>query len=332
MTGSSISEPAAEPTLDLSFDRAVPRELVHKAAIEQVLLTDVKRVGDEGFAFAGQLPRAHRLFNDTLHGLHDTMTLLEAARQGVVVGVHALTGLPRERQFVLGEVTMSVHDLDALRVGPEPARLTSRSATSDWRYVKGQLVSLRIGGDLYVDGRPALAIAGMGGFMDDRLYRFIRRRQRAADDSAPAPAPDSAAAPETVGRRDPANVVITAPRPADGDSRITRARVVVDGTHHTFFDHALDHVPAMLLVEAMRQATVASAWNAFGLDPAGALVTSCRAAYGRYAEHGAAIHCEATLGEPGASGQGTHMHAELRLLQFGSPIGEGALDLAFPSA
>ncbi|HEX8646572.1 MAG TPA: AfsA-related hotdog domain-containing protein [Thermoleophilaceae bacterium] len=324
------AEGAVEAGYGLTFERAMPRDLVHKAAIEQVLLTDLKPLGDDEFAFAAQLPRAHRLFNDTEHGLHDAMAILEAGRQGVTLGVHELARVPRESQFVLGELSLTVHDREGLRVGPEPTRLVGHSLTSDWRYIKGELVSLRLGGDVYLDGRPVMAIAGMGGFMNDRMYRLLRRRQRPRGDFQPGPGPADAALPREVGRRDPANVVITPPVAPDGDPRRLRAQVVVNQTHHTFFDHPLDHVPAMLLVEAMRQAAVASAAGAIGLDPGAAVVTRCRAAYGRYAELEPAIGCDVDLEEPESADGATTVTARLTMSQLGKQLGEGTLELAFP--
>jgi hypothetical protein len=108
-------------------------------------------------------------------------------------------------------------------------------------------------------------------------------------------------------------------------------QVVVDQSHHTFFDHPLDHVPAMLLVEAMRQASVASAAQIDELDPAQAAITRCRAAYGRYAEHDAAIDCDVELERPERENGTVTLTARLAMSQFGAQFGEGELTLAFPA-
>ncbi|MDX6330113.1 MAG: 2-oxo-3-(phosphooxy)propyl 3-oxoalkanoate synthase, partial [Streptomycetaceae bacterium] len=54
--------------------------------------------------------------------------------------------------------------------------------------------------------------------------------------------------PATVGRDRPRDVVLS----ATGTPDVWQLRV--DPTHPVLFDHAVDHVPGMLIVEAIRQA------------------------------------------------------------------------------
>jgi hypothetical protein len=78
--------------------------------------------------------------------------------------------------------------------------------------------------------------------------------------------------PELVGAHDPGNVVLGDPQEPGG----WPLRVCPE--HPVFFDHPLDHVPGMLILEALRQAGRARiAWPA-------AQVMACEATFERYVE------------------------------------------------
>ena len=317
--------PARDPSaLGLSFDRGVPRQLVHKAAVEQVLVTDFLDLGQWEFACAGQAPRAHAYFNDTLSDSYDTLMLLESGRQAFIRAVHELVGVPRTSQFVFSELDMSVRDREILRVGAEPAMLVWQARLSDAREIRGELAAMRAAAELYVDGLHCLDIAGSGAFVNPRIYRLLRRRSLRAGPADPPPHA-SRVDPRSVGRRLSANVVIDAVVSQDGGCS---ADVVVDEQHATFFDHPLDHVPAMLLVEAMRQTALSAASQTHDLKVSEAAVIGCRVEYGRYAELDARLRCSARAGEARRTEMGIEVRVAVVLEQRGAELASGELTLA----
>ena len=82
-------------TPELEVRCTVPRELVHKAAMHEVLLADSRQVDDYECVCVGQLPRAHSFHNDSTRGYHDPLTVLEAVRQAGVLFAHRHLGVPR---------------------------------------------------------------------------------------------------------------------------------------------------------------------------------------------------------------------------------------------
>ena len=316
-------------SLDLSFERPVRRGLAHKAAVEQVLVTDFARIADDEFACACHLPRAHRFFNDGSRGHYDPLLLLEAGRQAVVLGIHEVMDVPRENEFVFVQLELEVVDVAALAIGREPAQLVGYSRAQNRRYVSGEPVGVEVVGDLFVDGTRCVTIVGSGAFMGERMYKLVRRRAKPEPDPAWVPAEPAPAA--LVGRSDPANVVISPPEPRADAPGAFATEVVVDQGHATFFDHPLDHVPGMLLVEALRQTALASACEVHGLDPAAAILTGCTAKYGRYGELGSPIGCEATVGDVSEPATGDHprVAVELGMSQFGRSIADARLTLDF---
>ncbi len=62
-----------------------------------------------------------------------------------------------------------------------------------------------------------------------------------------------------VHRHDPRNVLVEYVRPMPGEVDVYVARMVHDIEHPFFFEHPLDHIPAMMLVETGRQLGIAIA-------------------------------------------------------------------------
>src|SRR5271154_4854650 len=65
----------------LRFDRNVSRELVHRTALAEVLITDTVQVADDEFLLGTQLPRAHILWSDRRYRYHDPLITVEVCRQ-----------------------------------------------------------------------------------------------------------------------------------------------------------------------------------------------------------------------------------------------------------
>src|SRR3989338_11275546 len=49
------------------------------------------------------------------------------------------------------------------------------------------------------------------------------------------------------------NVIIAHPVELDNEKKIYRTKIIFDLTHKFFFDHELDHLPGILILEAARQ-------------------------------------------------------------------------------
>ncbi|WOT40112.1 AfsA-related hotdog domain-containing protein [Streptomyces coeruleorubidus] len=67
------------------------------------------------------------------------------------------------------------------------------------------------------------------------------------------------------------------------EGRQVRARLLVAG-HPSLFDHAQDHVPGMVLMEAGRQTALLTAEELFGAPAASWSLTGLEASFGAYAE------------------------------------------------
>ncbi|MFI2641587.1 AfsA-related hotdog domain-containing protein [Streptomyces sp. NPDC018610] len=238
----------------LSSERTVPCAWVHKRAVEQVLVTDVAE--EEGRLLAmAQLPRTHRLYNDVPRNgrrRHDLLLLGEAARQSSEAIVHRLMGVPLDRQFVIGTMRVAMLDEKAVCAGPEPENMVAELVVHKAKKrPDGTPRHLRASVICHLKGVPAVEFSGTLMLVAQDSYEALREEAGAVAVGSGGVRPS----PAEVGRTDPRNVVIADLRREDG--RLT-ARLDVDPGDPVFFDHALDHYPAMLLGEGARQVALAA--------------------------------------------------------------------------
>ncbi|MFE7096935.1 ScbA/BarX family gamma-butyrolactone biosynthesis protein [Streptomyces erythrochromogenes] len=267
----------------LRFDSTVPRAMVHRAAIAEVFLTDSRRVPDRAdtYEVAAQLPRAHIMGEQS--GTHDFLLLIEMLRQAGVFLAHAYEDVALDESFIFRHLQTEVRDRSALRTGDRPARAVATLTVLPQRKRNGRVQAIDFSGTLAIDGKDALRCSGGLAFFTRGVYHALRDRRRSTlADTLGALPTHVAAAPASVGRRDPYNVVITQPLAA-GESAFA-ATVLSDTTHPHLFDHQLDHVPGNLLLEAARQLAAASVSSLHAISATGLQVTAMDAQFHEFAE------------------------------------------------
>jgi hypothetical protein len=248
----------------LRFEETIPRGLVHRASVTEVFLTDSAVVGDDVFVVAAQLPRGH-LFGER-RGFYDFALIVETLRQTGIYTAHRHLDVPLDMAFIFRHLTVKLVDLDALRIGPAPAKVVITFRVEADRSKGGRVRAMRYEGVIAVDGRPALEADGALTFLTRGAFKALRSRHRAALDLGRSFTPLLAgASPDTVGRGQARNVVITEPVVLD-DNRAT-SKLVVDLAHPHLFDHPLDHIPGNLQIEAARQIATAAVARVGGLPP-----------------------------------------------------------------
>ncbi|OAH10886.1 ScbA/BarX family gamma-butyrolactone biosynthesis protein [Streptomyces jeddahensis] len=227
----------------------VPRELVHRAAVAEVMLTDWKRLADAHFAMTAQWPRGHSFFTpvDGVH--HDPLIAAETIRQIGALLAHAEFGVPFGHQFLLEELTLTVHP-EQLRIGQTPAALDIDVTCKEVRKRAGRLTGLAYETTVLREGRPAASGRISFSAIAPAVYRRLRPERVFSAGHRPIPL-TAPVAPQSVGRLSPADVVLS----PTGDPN--RWQLRVDTRHPVLFDHQVDHVPGMVLLEAARQAATA---------------------------------------------------------------------------
>ncbi|WP_415944138.1 ScbA/BarX family gamma-butyrolactone biosynthesis protein [Streptomyces sp. 067-1] len=247
--------PEARPTRrPVPFGAGVPRATVHKRAATEVFLTDAVQTADGRFTVAVRWPREHDLYRPGPRGDEDPLLWIETVRQAGIHLSHRFYGVPMDHPFVLVGLTFAVDPATAPRrhARPVPVALdvvVRREAQNARRMAASAEAVVLAGGRAM--GRVGLRWQAV----DPARYEVLRARNSPPKPIGTVPG-DTDATPltaRTVGRARERDVLLAATR--DDDTWMLR----LDTGHPVLFDHATDHIPGMVLLEALRQAAVVGA-------------------------------------------------------------------------
>lgn len=322
----SVSRHALPPRR-LNFDSSVPRKLVHRAAVCEVFLTDSEADGAHSF-FAGQLPRVHAYYNDHTRAgrFYDGLLLVEVGRQAAILFAHRYCGADLDARFVFNTASFHIVDQEALRIGPNPGSCEIAATTVMQKFRKGLAFGVTLEMVMTVDGTPAAGVTLSYQWMPARSWGYLRQRGRAGLGlpAEPVMAPvdlSQRLAPDSVARNSHHNVVIgSVLMSSDG----LAADVLLDYDHPCFFDHPLDHVPAMVQFEAIRQVAVTAATKCAGLHPSQVVLLGITVAFTRFGEFELPTLCIA--GSPTRQGE-SRLATEVAITQDGIQITVGFVEL-----
>ena len=228
-----------------------------------LLVTGWERAGAHEFTLDVRWPAVH------LDQLYDPRLLAQTIRQSGLTVVHAEYQVPLTHQTMLETLDFTVSpDFRAPRGRPFAleVRVTVSKPTGSRRTAR----SLRMDIHILRDGVTAARADTEFGWISPAVYQRVRGARHAVDWGVwPLPAPVPA---ELVGRSRAADVVLAA-----GDAP-HRWLLRNDIGNHLLFDHPVDHVPGLALLEAADQAARA-------LEPRTPFVTTgVSTVYSRYVE------------------------------------------------
>ncbi|NGO68923.1 ScbA/BarX family gamma-butyrolactone biosynthesis protein [Streptomyces boncukensis] len=223
----------------------VPRELVHRSAVAEVFLTGSAQPEEGGFTLTGQWPRAHAFFTDDTGPRHDPLIAAETIRQAGLYLAHTAFDVPLGHTFLLRRMDFATVQ-EQLAIGAQPTDITLDAVTGQVRRRRtSATVELRF--TIHRDNRVVATGGGEFNCLAPEVYRRMRGPYAQADIHAltdsHAPLP-----PALVGRQAHKDVVLAA-------TALPHQWVVCpDPRNAVLFDHAGDHIPGMVLLEAARQA------------------------------------------------------------------------------
>jgi hypothetical protein len=239
--GKPWTSPAELPQLTST----VPREYVHRSAVAEVFLTGYQRMDDNVFLLSGQWPRAHTFFTSLDGTSHDPVQAAETLRQAGLLLCHSEYGVPLAHKMLLWTLDFKA-DPSHLRIGASPTELEILATAKDFVW-KGNKFSGALDVTIRCNGSDAAWGTAAFSCVSSAVYQ--RLRGESAFESALRPLPRQTPVPAAeAGRLLPADVVLA---PAD---RPGRWLLNPDLGHPILFEHANDHHPGMVLVEAARQA------------------------------------------------------------------------------
>ncbi|MFE4644703.1 ScbA/BarX family gamma-butyrolactone biosynthesis protein [Streptomyces sp. NPDC056730] len=220
---------------------------VRKSATEEILVRDWRNVSPETQIVTLRWPHTHSFY--TLPGgAASPLLLTECIRQGLALLSHTVHDIPLDHRL----------GWEYARTAVVPAALRPRSGPviAELR-ITHTTVTRRRGGSVHLTAYINSTVAGEHlGTGEIRytthppgIYRRLRREYADAGRAfANALPPAPPAAPDLVGRDDVRDVVIA----PTGSAHHWQLRT--DTTHSTLYDHPHDHIPGMVLLEAVSQA------------------------------------------------------------------------------
>lgn len=227
----------------------LPRELFHKTAEDQVLLTHARQHRDGRFALQGQWTSAQLLSTPVSRGA-DILVPLEVLRQIALCLSHRFFDIPLDSAFILDRLDFSHHRAAAATWVPSAhLQIAARCTQSIARRGRS---TLDMTAQVVANGLPLGIGAMTWSVLPRRSYTALRSRSRTGL-QAPPPLVGPMETPDRVGRNRQRDVLL---RPSRNGCTWEAA---VDPEHPVLYDHGSDHWPGMVLVEAMRQAAFAAA-------------------------------------------------------------------------
>ncbi|WP_405937258.1 hypothetical protein OG338_11660 [Streptomyces sp. NBC_00726] len=274
------------PALD--YTRTVDRLLVHRDALGEVFLTDLKAIDGTSYAAGAQLPRSHAYYGDHLlrPNCHDPLLILEACRQAALAGAHRFFAVPADNKFILTHLRLRLDQPHLTYVGTSPFLLSMRIRIASRKERERRVTGLDYEIELYA-GSSLIGAAAIGlRFKNPNGYLTLRLNNRdgmalPSSASYPAATPGAPLTPHLVGRANPDNVVLL-DAVVVGDS--AQALLRIPAHHASLFDHPQDHLPGMVIAEGARQLALFAALDIRGLAPSKTLITELDVRFSRFGE------------------------------------------------
>jgi len=269
-----------------SFGNTVSKELVHRAAVSEVFLTDVDTLEKDKFYTGAHLPRTHSYYNDTPSKTHyENIALLEVCRQSSIIIAHNAYNVPLNAKFIFNEAKFHIENNDSLLIKTTPSYVLTEVDVISKEFRNDNLCGLTFEMRLYVDDSLAATKLMDISWMDVSIWNKIRSKglkfvEGFSEIEYKTPY-SHLENKDIVGRNSVENVVLHKVEEIAGKYT---ANLYVNNTHPAMFDHPLDHVPGMLLIEAFRQMSLVCIHNKYGLTHDDIYMKECDIAFTKFTE------------------------------------------------
>ncbi|MEU1007014.1 ScbA/BarX family gamma-butyrolactone biosynthesis protein [Streptomyces sp. NPDC005890] len=229
-----------------------------KVDLTEVLVSDWHPLSDLTHVVTVDWPARHAFYTATAHR-HDLLFFTESVRQALAVASHLGIGVPQGYRMGWERLTCTASP-EALATGPDPS-VVELTITHD-EVVRRKSGVFRLTAHVRAtrNGQPlGTARVGYTAYPPALYNRLRGARADARAAFARALPPGPAVEPALVGRTDAHDVTLTPDTSEVPHGTPRRWTLRTDTTHPILFDHPHDHIPGMVLLEAVSQAAQADA-------------------------------------------------------------------------
>ncbi|NUK74472.1 transcriptional regulator [Streptomyces lunaelactis] len=272
----------------VSLTTTVPKEYVHRASLSEVFLTGWHESGPDAFTVTAQWPRSHSFYSSR-HAVHDPLLLCETIRQTFPLLTHAAYGMPFGHQLSWSHFQYAVNP-QAMQIERSPAELELRIQCRDIRYLRSVPASMSMSIEVLRNGGLLALASTRFGCHTPKVYERLRGGHEGTSRASGGRLPPGPVPYTVAGRDRPEDVVLAA------TTEPRRWQLRVDTEHPVLFDHPVDHVPGMLLLESVRQAA-----HALDTSQAPVMLTAMDVTFNRYVEYDEACWIEGESVSPVAA-------------------------------
>jgi hypothetical protein len=325
----------ADPS-GLSYASTIDRAVIHKHAVEAVMVTDSLRVGEADFLVAGFLPRLSTPSARAISSRfcrYDFGTLFELVRQATLVVTHQHLEIPSNWATLLFDLALEAVDVSATGPMVKPVKAIIKIHTDVVKNKRGVIKNSGFVMEVFAEDLLIGRASANGQVTTGEKYALARQVNREAmlkrNPSPPTPA--GLIDPGLIGLRPGASTLIeevaAQPEPGHYSSRLT-----VDQHDLFYYDHPISHVPGIVGAEGLRQAVLAAACAEHSeLSPTETFVRRFEGKFTGFLEPDFDLDIAVALGAPTAGHCGTVIPARAVLSQVGAELLHADCEIEFGS-
>jgi len=234
----------------------IDKKYVHRQAVNEVFITSSHQDDTDHFSFTAVMPKSHMYFNDQPelvddNQYYDALLLLEIFRQTSICVTHKYYNVPLSAKFIFNDAKFDIINHHILKISKSPLSVTIEVKIRNHKYRRHVLYGYTLDMYILINNIPCAHKEMDIGWMESSVWKKLRSRHESHN-----PFEFSSIKPVSsisVGRKIQRNVVIGDIR---ADDNFFKASLIVDQSYSSIFDHTLDHVPGMFIIEACRQSAL----------------------------------------------------------------------------
>lgn len=264
----------------MDYTQNVEKYLVHKSFNSEVFLTDYHKINQHTFEIAAFLPRTHIYYNDTLeHTKHDIALLFEIFRQSSIFIAHKFYDAALDSKFIFDSADFAILNNEVLDNSLQNYQALVKINVLKVKYKKGLNYGLLLDMHLFINFKEYSKKTMDMSWLSPKIYQRVRGEL--ANSNMNIALDVMSISPKLLGRNNATNIVIAQ---LLQQTQYFQATIIPNQKHPVFFDHPLDHIPASLLFEALRQSALLAIKHFYHLAPANVQLSKAKMNFKAFCE------------------------------------------------